>query len=191
MDIMKIEILKEAGYEEALLGLGLSYGLTDGITDITLDKDVFNKVINASEKLYNKEGGHNKFLESMIVWLDVTAPRFWWSEADTYRLGTKQSASTMHTMMKTPFTMDMFEYEIPDELLNTLEFHRKINDFMSLKNILPEGFLQRRIWVVNYKTLRNIIHQRKNHKLEQWKYFCRFVMANVNFPEYFQDFLDK
>lgn len=188
---MKIEILKEAGYEEALLGLGLSYGLTDGITDITLDKDVFNKVINASEKLYNKEGGHNKFLESMIVWLDVTAPRFWWSEADTYRLGTKQSASTMHTMMKTPFTMDMFEYEIPDELLNTLEFHRKINDFMSLKNILPEGFLQRRIWVVNYKTLRNIIHQRKNHKLEQWKYFCRFVMANVNFPEYFQDFLDK
>lgn len=189
---MKIEILKEAGYEEALLGLGLSYGLTENVNEFSsFHRDEFDKVVNVSKKLYNKEGGHNKFLESMIVWLDVTAPRFWWSEADTYRLGTKQSASTMHTMMKTPFTMDMFEYEIPDELLNTLEFHRKINDFMSLKNILPEGFLQRRIWVVNYKTLRNIIHQRKNHKLEQWKYFCRFVMANVNFPEYFQDFLDK
>lgn len=184
---MRIEILKEAGYEEALLGLGLSYGLTEDVNGFAFDRDVFNKVQNVSKKLYNKDGGHNKFLESIMVWLDVTAPRFWHSEADTYRLGTKQSESTIHTIMKTPFTQDMFEYEIPDTLLNTLEDYRTTNDFMSLKNTLPEGFLQRRIWTLNYKVLRNIVVQRKNHKLIQWKYFCRFIMANVEHPEYFDD----
>lgn len=186
---MKIQILKECGYEEALLGLGLSYGLTENVTDLSLDNDILSKVVSVSKKLYNKDGGHNKFLESIMVWLDVTAPRFWHSEADTYRLGTKQSESTMHTIMRTPFTQEMFEYEIPDTLLNTLEEYRTTNDFMSLKNTLPEGFLQRRIWTLNYKVLRNIVTQRRNHKLTQWKYFCRFIMANVEHPEYFQDFI--
>ena len=186
---MRIEILKEDGYEEALFGLGLSYGLTSNMSfdEFCTNKDVFKKVTDVSKKLYNKDSGHNKFLESMFVWLDVTAPRFVLSEMDTYRLGTKQSESTIHTIMKTPFTQDMFEYEIPDTLLNTLEDYRTNNDFILLKNTLPEGFLQRRIWTLNYKVLRNIVVQRKNHKLIQWKYFCRFIMANVEHPEYFDD----
>ena len=53
-----------------------------------------------SEKLHDKDEGHNKFLESIIIWAEVTAPRYWWQEADTYRLSTKQSESTMHTLIE-------------------------------------------------------------------------------------------
>jgi hypothetical protein len=66
---VKIKILKEAGYDEAILGLSLSKG-----TSIERAKDV--AVI-----LSDKDGGHNKLLESIYIWLDVTAPRYWWQEA--------------------------------------------------------------------------------------------------------------
>jgi len=72
------------------------------------------------KKLYNKDGGHNKFLEMIYVWLDVIAPRYWWQEADTYRISTKQSASTMHTLHKEEFTQNNFQYSIQPEYLNYL-----------------------------------------------------------------------
>lgn len=190
---MKISILKEAGYLEALYGLGLSYDLTSDISfeDFCNDKDLITKMRFVSQKLYDKEGGHNKFLESIYVWIDITAPRFLHSEIDTYRIGsTKQSQSTMHTLLKNPFTQDMFEYPIPQSTLNYLEILRQEKDFMMLKNLLPEGFLQRRIWVVNYKTLRNVLHQRKNHRLEQWKDFCKFIYANIEHNIYFKDIIE-
>lgn len=190
---MKISILKEAGYLEALYGLGLSYDLTSDISfeDFCNDKDLITKMRFVSQKLYDKEGGHNKFLESIYVWIDITAPRFLHSEIDTYRIGsTKQSQSTMHTLLKNPFTQDMFEYPIPQSTLNYLEILRQEKDFMMLKNLLPEGFLQRRIWVVNYKTLRNVLHQRKNHRLEQWKDFCKFIYANIEHNIYFKDIME-
>ena len=79
---MKVEILKEAGYDEALLGLSLSYGTT------------IERAEEVAKKIASKNGGHNKFLESIIMWIDVTAPRYWWSQMDTYRMMTKQSQST-------------------------------------------------------------------------------------------------
>lgn len=190
---MKISIIKEAGYLEALYGLGLSYDLTSDTSfeDFCNDKDLITKMKFVSQKLYDKEGGHNKFLESIYVWIDITAPRFLHSEIDTYRIGsTKQSQSTMHTLLKNPLTQDMFEYPIPQSTLNYLEILRQGKDFMMLKNLLPEGFLQRRIWVVNYKTLRNVLHQRKNHRLEQWKDFCKFIYANIEHNIYFKDIIE-
>ncbi len=75
---MKTKLLHEHGSQEALLGLSLSY-----------DSEPNIKVAN---QLAHKQGGHNKFLESIVVWLDITAPRYWWQEFDTYRIGiTKQS----------------------------------------------------------------------------------------------------
>ena len=87
---MKVEVVNESGYTEALLGLSLSHNQPiENMADVAL-------------KLASKDGGHNKFLESIYIWLDITAPRFWWQEADTYRLSTKQSESTMHTMTNRP-----------------------------------------------------------------------------------------
>ncbi len=174
---MKVVILKEEGYREALLGLSLSYKLKDW--------RVAEPVAN---KLYNKHGGHNKFLESIQVWLDITAPRYWWQEADTYRVGsTKQSESTMHTMMKNPLTQENFENPIPDEILNYLEDLRKEKKFRELKNVLPEGYLQRRIWNLNYMVIRNIVMQRRNHRLPEWRLFCEVVTTKLEHKEFLQD----
>ena len=186
---MKIKIMNEEGYDEALIGLGLSYGLWDTkFKTYTEQLELAARVERTAVSLSIKEGGHNKFLESIQVWLDVTAPRYWWSEADTYRVGeTKQSESTMHTLLKKPITQSMFEEKIPEALLTLLETHRLNNDFVTLKNILPEGFLQRRIWNMNYKVLRNILSQRKDHRLEQWRTFCYYIYDNIGHPEYFRD----
>lgn len=179
---MGIKILSEHGYDEAILGLSLSYGIAvDRAKEVAL-------------KLAVKDGGHNKFLESIYIWLDVTAPRFWWQEADTYRLSTKQSESTMHTIQKEFLDNGDFEYPIHPQILDYInsliqqyKITKSINDLLILKNSLPEGFLQRRIWVMNYKCLRNILMQRRNHRLPQWKLFCDYIMKNIKYPELLGD----
>jgi len=81
---MHTRVIKEAGYEEALLGLSLSFNAD------------LERMPKRAEKLAPLDKGHNKCLESIAVWLDVRAPRYWWQEYDTYRVGvTKQSESTM------------------------------------------------------------------------------------------------
>lgn len=169
---MKIKILKESGFEEAMLGLSLSYNV----------EKTQDEVETIAVKLCNKDGGHNKFLETMIVWLDINAPRYWWQQYDTYRVGTtKQSGSTMHTITKKPLTQKDFETEIPIVFLDILNAAINNKDFDKLKNILPEGFLQRRIVCTNYKTIRNMIIQRKTHKLKEWSYFCDIIKDGLKY----------
>lgn len=173
---MIVEILEESGKAWALLGLSLSYNQDE------------LKMENISCSLASKDGGHNKFLESIIMWIDITAPRYWWQQFDTYRVGiTKQSQSTMHTLLKTPITTDFFDLEIPEETISRLENLRSEKRFDQLKYELPEGFLQRRIVCTNYKTLRNIISQRKRHKLKEWKFFIRTILENAKYKEYLKD----
>ena len=101
-------VIGEYGYEQALIGLGLSFGLTADTSFEDLKAEArsckdskIGRLAKVALKLAPKDGGHNKFLESMQVWIDINAPRYWWSEFDTYRVGTsKQSASTMHTLVK-------------------------------------------------------------------------------------------
>jgi hypothetical protein len=171
--IMKIKVLKEAGYEEALLGISLSYGTSPAGMD------------KVAGRLSPKDGGHNKFLEAMVVWLDVTAARYWWQQFDTYRTGvTKQSESTMHTLMKRDLTAEDFEGDaITPELLEILNRSLKNKDFDEIKVLLPEGYLQRRIVCMNYKTLRNVIIQRRTHRLEEWQTFIKEVLAQVTYPD--------
>lgn len=182
---MNVSILSEAGYIPALFGLGLSHGITseldpqDFLDRRTMDSDtrkILERLESIALKLASADGGHNKFLESIQVWLDIDAPRFWWSEFDTYRVGvTKQSESTMHTLGKRELTQDDFEY--PDDLMLAqinlrIEKNKdKPKSIEHIKNYLPEGFLQRRIVSTNYKALRGMILQRKAHRLPQWHAF--------------------
>lgn len=176
---MHVKILKEAGYEEAILGISLSHGST------------LERAREVALNLAPKDGGHNKFLESIFVWLDVTAPRYWWQEADTYRLSTKQSTSTMHTIQNRILSQEDFGLPIHQSLLdwvNTLvekyALSKKVEDLVILKNSLPEGFLQRRIWVLSYKTLRNILIQRTSHRLPEWRIvFCPDIRNAIEHPE--------
>lgn len=167
---MKIQILKEEGYEEALIGISLSYNAK------------LERMPERAVQLAKLDGGHNKFLESICVWLDITAPRYWWQQLDTYRIGvTKQSESTMHTLMKTPITKDLFTDKVLPEIVELLEGLRIKGEFDTLKENLPEGFFQRRILCTNYKSLRHMYWQRKSHKLKEWQIFCNFLENNLQF----------
>ena len=171
---MKISILEEAGLKWAMKGLARSF-----------NQDI-SKMPIVALNLSPKDLGHNKFLESMVIWLDIEAPRFWWSEFDTYRVGmTKQSDSTMHTLKRQLLTNKNFEYPINENYIAYLNHLIACNEPIDIiKNALPDGFLQGRTICTNYKVLRNIILQRMNHKLPQWRIFCDYLMNNLQYVEY-------
>jgi len=192
---MKVEIVDEYGFDMALYGIGLSYGLTSNMSfgEYLQDIDLKDKLYDVSVKLAPKSGGHNKFLEHIDVFMFIDAPRYWWSQFDTYRIGiTKNSESTMHTLLKTPFTPEMFEgFDFDEPVLfhtiNRLESLRIQKKWRQLKRELPESFIQRRTVKLSYMTLRNMIVQRVNHRLVEWQYFCGEVIDQVRFPEYLED----
>lgn len=184
--MFEIKVVNESGYEQAIDGIGFSYGVTD--------KERLEKV---AFKLANKDGGHNKFLESMVVWVEVRATRCWWQEFDTYRVGTtKQSESTIHTITNRPLTPEDFDEDVNCifiDYLNTLlyeynntkdsEHEVKKKLFKKIKMNLPEGYLQKRLVCTNYKTLRNMIWQRRNHKLKEWHLFIEGLRKQLKHSE--------
>lgn len=183
---MKVRIISTEGLNKALFGLGLSYGHTSGLhfENFIHDNTLVTKMLTLATKLASKDGGHNSYLELINVWIDITAPRYWWQEMDRYRVGKSQcSESSMHTILKQELEQRDFEHTIPEELLEMLNIRIRNKDFEHIKNILPEGFLQRRMISINYKCLRNIIKQRHNHKLPQWKFFCETILATIPYPE--------
>ena len=135
---------------------------------------------------------HGKFLRMIHVQLDVTAPLYWWKEADQYKVGTvTDSCSTMHKIHATEFDVNDFSHEHVEELtgvdyntsydfllrtVDILNYYRK--KFLDTKDkrywwqliqLLPSSFNQRRTWDLNYAVLRNIYHARKGHRLDEWK----------------------
>lgn len=170
---MKIKILEEAGFGSAMRGLARSFNRDP--------KDMPAVALG----LAGKDKGHNKFLESIVVWMDVEAPLDFHKQLDTYRVGiTKQSDSTMHTLMRRPLVQADFEEKIPESYLNYL--NSCIEDgapLQFLSKMLPQGFIQGRTVCVNYKTIRNIILQRRGHKLKEWSVFNE-EMKKLKYYEY-------
>jgi hypothetical protein len=176
---MNTTILKEEGYEYALLGTSLSRNQPP------------EAMVAVCENLCQKQGGHNKFLEFIVVWIDVTAPRYFWQQMATYRIGSSWlSESTMYTITKRLLTQEDFEEPISNVVLEELNRMIDYGSLNEVKNNLPEGFLQRRIMVTNYKALQNMYNQRKNHKLPQWHYFLDTVLSQIEHPEFIRKAID-
>lgn len=200
---MNIELVQTSGLLPAYHSIGLSYGITsdqpcwnDANGGPLSDRDRMRVV---AKKLCVKGGGEDKFLRMIYFWWDVKAPRFWWQEADTYKVGTvAQSESTMHTIHKVDsFSQDMFEYEIDQSILDALDVlldkykkEQTPENLVLLKNALPEGFLQRRIWCLSLAQMKNIYNQRRRHRLPQWQKVCdAFYNATpIAFVEMYKEF---
>jgi hypothetical protein len=184
---MRVRLMKEFGYEEALFGIGLSYGKVSGYAtpEEAMQHDEWSRLCELAPKLASRGGGHDKFLRQIGVILDITAPLYWWKQMDTYKVSTvAQSESTMHTLMKKPVTKDCFEFGyVPDFYIDFLEDLRKHKDFSKLNACLPQSWLQRRIWTGNYAVLKNTILQRENHKLPEWKFFFDALLPTLSHPE--------
>ena len=145
------------------------------------------------KKLVSAGTDHSKFMRMINVTVDITAPMFWWSEYDTYKVGTvRNSCSKMHTIHIKPFDIDDFTHEGCDKIpaaIDTLmyvvgecEHLRKLyNDteqkkyWRAIIELLPESFNMRATVQLNYAVLRNMYHARKNHPLDEWRDFCRWV----------------
>lgn len=136
--------------------------------------------MNLAKKLVRAGTEHRKFLRQIMVTMDIEAPVFWWSEFDTYKLGTtRNSTSFMHTGTKRNLTKEDFEVGTNIECINLvnkkLEEYRKNKSpelFEEIRANLPMGYLYISTVTMNYENVLNMIHQREHHKLSQWRYFC-------------------
>lgn len=182
---MKVKVLEEHGYDSALRGMAYSF------KDRALEPEQWwneqkERAYKRAPKLAPMDGGHNKFLESIQVWIDVEASRAFWSEFDTYRAGvTKQSESSMHTLSKRPPTTHDFEADTPLNIIFTFIdcWHQYKGDIVMLKHSLPEGFLQHRVVCTNYKVLKNIIAQRQGHRYKPWDSFIEQLLVQLEHSE--------
>jgi hypothetical protein len=155
-------------------------------------------------KLVRAGSDHSKFMRTIDVTCDITAPLYWWKEFDTYKVGTvRNSCSTMHTIHKKQFELDDFSHDqlcafdwydtegngCTWNMINQLkavisslnwcrEKYLKTNDkryWWQMIQLLPSSYNQRATEHINYAVLRNMYHARKNHKLDEWHSFCEWV----------------
>lgn len=145
---------------------------------------------------------HRKFMRMITVYVDITAPLYWWKEFDTYKVGTvTNSCSTMHKIAAKEFTMEDFScehletisrldedgeeykpYMLMKEMIKCLNACRKTfmetknkTDWWQLIQLLPSSYNQKRTVMLNYEVLANMYHQRNNHKLDEWRTFCEWI----------------
>lgn len=134
---------------------------------------------------------HRKFLRMITVYVDITAPLYWWKEYDTYKVGTvANSCSTMHKIAAKEFTFDDFscEHLYPatkaalEHTIDELNHYRAVyldtkskDDWWQMIQLLPSSYNQRRTIMLNYEVLRNQYHARKAHKLDEWHDYCHWI----------------
>lgn len=151
---------------------------------------------------------HRKFMRMIVVYVDITAPLYWYKELETYKVGTvSNSCSTMHSIHKKPFFVDDFSCEdildscdrpiisarwqeradwSPYEVFCTIvgllnrcrEMYLETGEKIWWRQIiqfLPSNYNQRRTLMLNYEVLANIYRARRNHKLTEWREFCRWI----------------
>lgn len=146
------------------------------------------------KNLFKAGTEHRKYLRMINVYIDITAPLYWWKEFDTYKIGTvANSCSTMHKIHAKEFTLDDFSHEHCDMLttdilelhiIPTLNIYRKLycgiesgerkgqkSDWWQMIQLLPSSYNQTRTVMINYEVVARIIEQRKNHKLDEWNDF--------------------
>lgn len=192
---MKFEHTEVWGFEHALRGMRNPMNSWDKSDTIySMDPNDFiigENDMRLAKQLIKAGNEHRKFLRQIFVSVDITAPLYFWSEFDTYKVGTvANSTSKMHKLSSTPITVDCFEMDDFNDLSDTwlahdhyvtytviphLEILRqefvRTNDkriWKELIRLLPESWLQKRTITMNYENILNMYHQRKDHKLNEW-----------------------
>lgn len=176
---MKFEYTVVHGFVHSLMGMrNPMESWTKSDSEIYPDFFPGKKDIELAQKLIRAGSEHRKFMRQIIVWVDITAPLYWWKEFDTYKVGTTaNSTSTMHKLSTTPITKECFEHPelIWDCIVEMCEKQRQKyletkdkKDWKTLIVNLPESWLQRRTVTMNYENIYSMIKQRENHKLTEW-----------------------
>ena len=193
--MIKIENTEVCGLEHAIMGMRNpmnSWDKSDSYIHYLTDEIVIGKNdLDLMKRLAKAGTDHRKFMRMIVVYADVTAPLYWWKEADTYKVGTvRNSCSTMHKITEKEFTLDDFSHEhlcnnsikTIEKVIETLNIER--NNYLVSKDkwcwwqiiqLLPSSYNQKATLMLNYEVLANIYHSRKNHKLDEWVEFCKWI----------------
>ena len=203
---IKIENVDVFGWEASIRGLrsplnsweksdsGYVTEYDEGGFDAEFYK-IGNNDLDLMKKLIAAGSDHSKFMRMINVTCDITAPLYWWSEYDTYKVGTvRNSCSKMHKLLSKPFEMSDFSFdklpgvyeevarplvdslnEMRDSYLNCDDEEQKKIIWYSILQLLPESYNQRATVQINYAVLRNMYHSRKQHKLDEWRMFCKWI----------------
>lgn len=158
------------------------------------DKGIYRYTLGPNDldlmtRLRNSGTDHRKFMRMITVYLDITAPLYWVSEHDTYKVGTvRNSCSFMHKGLSKPFDISDFSYNDKNKVIIEQSIIPELNRlraeymetkdpyiFEAIRQILPSGYNIRYTWMANYEVLHNIYHARKNHRLQEWRDFCKFI----------------
>ena len=163
--------------------------------------------LDLMKRLRNAGTDHRKFMRMISVYIDITAPLYWWKELDTYKVGTvTNSCSTMHKIAAKEFTLEDFSHEHMLDVENeAIEFNNAPGDYWNsiailditiralnmyrqryletkdkkywwqMIQLLPSSYNQRRTVMLNYEVLANMYKSRKDHKLDEWRDFCKWI----------------
>ena len=199
MFVIKIEKTEIVGWEHAIRGMRNPMNSWDK-SDSTFDEDggtfVGEKDGELMRKLARNGSVHAKYRRMIAVYVDILAPLYWWKEFDTYKVGTvANSCSTMHKIHEKPFTLDDFSCEHLENITSSMDFltsfEMLVDDLNTARNwyiktkderfwwqmiqLLPSSYNQKRTVMLNYEVLANIYRSRKDHKLDEWRDFCRWI----------------
>jgi hypothetical protein len=188
-----------------------SWDRSDSDTDWPEHPDIYKIGPNDKDLMMRLANGgpvHAKYRRMITVYVDITAPLYWWKEFDTYKVGTvANSCSTMHKIHAKKFDLDDFSHEhlmnvvpageafvCPLNGLNaTIDILNACRDgYLETKDkaywwqmiqLLPSSYNQKRTIMLNYEVLNNIYHSRKNHKLDEWREFCSWIETELPYSE--------
>lgn len=201
--MIKIETLEIYGFKTALHGMRNpkdSWDRSDTEVDVPGTASgvvIGEKDLDLAMRLAAGGPVHAKYRRMIHVSADITAPLYWWKEADTSRFGVeKNSCSTMHTLHRRDLDLFDFSHEhltpsSVDHLLVTIQiinsyrrsYVQKVKDgdktakwdWWQMIQLLPTSFNQRRTVEFSYEALANICYWRKDHKLDEWREFVAWA----------------
>ena len=196
--MLKFENVEVVGLEAAIRGMRNpmnSWDKSDSFFERGLDTDASLIVgpndLQTMKKLSAGGPVHGKFKRMIAVYVDITAPLYWWKEFDTYKIGTvANSCSTMHKIHDKRFYLQDFSAEHLDVdneqfMLDTIVMLNRAREqfiatgdkqyWWQMIQLLPSSYNQRRTVMLNYEVLTSIYRDRRNHKLDEWHVFCSMI----------------
>ena len=208
--MLQVEELSVHGLEEAIRGMRNplnSWDKSDSETVIGTEADCDGNEVNCwfynvgdadfslMKRLCDAGEEHRKWMRMVAVYMDITAPLYWWKEFDTYKVGTvTNSCSTMHTIHRKQFELDDFSTEhllaesvaLLEDVITALNECRKwyidTKDkqyWWQLIQLLPTSYNQRRTVMINLEVCYKLCKQREGHKLDEWKTLTDFLRDKV------------
>ena len=206
--MLKYDHVETFGWEAAIRGARNplnSWDRSDSKWTVVSEEKIYKLGPNdydLCKRLIKAGSDHRKFLRMIHVQFDIEAPLSFWKEADTYKVATvRNSCSTMHKIHAKEFELEDFSYQklkpravesLKDTISELNYWRSKFNetkdksDWEQMIELLPSSYNQKSTLDMNYETLKNIYHARKNHKMTEWHTFCDMI-RELPYSEFITD----